>query len=70
MPRYTASEFQRLRDYALKRRAETAERICIGSCKSWDDYIRDVAYIKAMDDLESEMARITGTQENQDEKDV
>ena len=70
MPRYTASEFERILTFVRERRADRAQQVTIGRPKTWDEYQRDIAYIKAMDDVESEMARITGTEENPTEKDV
>lgn len=51
-------------------RATRAEEVAIGKCTSWEAYQRDVAYIKAMDDVEEEMKTITGNQEALEEKDV
>lgn len=70
MPLYTASEFQRVLDFVRKSRAARAELVVIGRPKTWDEYQRDIAYIRAMDDVESEMAKITGTEESPTEKDA
>ena len=70
MPVYTASAFQRILEFVQKERAARIEDVAIGKPKSWDDYVRDVSYIKAMMDVEEEMRAITGNQEALEEKDM
>lgn len=70
MPLHTATEFQRILAFVRKRRAESAEGVCIGKTKTWDDYRHETGYIKALDEVETEMRKITGSPEASDERDV
>lgn len=70
MPRYTANEFERVLAYVREQRAAWAQEICVGKAQSFEDYQRRVGYIKAMDDVEAYMAKVTGTEENHGETDA
>lgn len=61
MPRYTASEFERILVFVRKERAQEAEKLCIGTPKTWEAYREAVTRIQTFDAIESEMAKITGT---------
>lgn len=67
---YSEPGFTRLLNFVRAQRAEKAGDVAIGKPKSWDAYQIEVGYIRAMDAVESEIARITGTEDNPTEKDI
>lgn len=70
MPRYGASEFERLLKFVRELRADEAQAVAIGKPKTWDEFCRSVGRIKALDDVESEMSRITGTSDGATEQEM
>lgn len=70
MPRYGASEFERLLSFVRERRAEEAQDVAIGKPKCWDDYCRSMGRIRTLDEIETEMKRITGTPDGATEQEM
>lgn len=60
MPRYTGDEFSRFVGWLRKRRIDVVQDMAQGAAQDYAGYKDLVGYVRALDDIETELNRLTG----------
>ena len=70
MARFGADEFTRLLEFVRATRVDRAQDLAIGKWQNESDARTLVGWIRALDAVESEMAKITGSSQTFGEKEI
>lgn len=70
MPRFGADEFTRLLDFVRATRVDRAQDLAIGKWQTESEARTLVGWIRALDAVESEMAKLTGSTQTYGEQEI